>query len=155
MEKVVALAMELVKHFEGFRSKPYLCPAGVWTIGYGSTRYEDGRKVAKDDPEVSRDYAEYLAKIEVERCAKKVLKYAPVLAYHEEKWAAISDFSYNLGIGRFQASTLIRRINEEAWEEAAYELGKWVYGGGRIQKGLIRRRISEKILFSEGRIVLI
>ena len=115
----LALAAEMCKRFEGFRSKPYLCPANVATIGYGSTYYADGRKVALTDPPISEPDATVLLLHELHHTyLPAVLRHCPVLLTDEKKCNAIVDFAYNLGTGRLQTSTLKRKINSGSWEEA-------------------------------------
>lgn len=142
------LTLLLCRHFEGFSSVPYRCPAGVWTIGYGSTRYADGRPVGPDDPPIFG--AEALALLIGEilgRFAPGVLRQCPGLAVlmlkEPGRMAAITDFAYNLGIGRLQTSTLRRAVNKGDWQWAQEELKKWVRGGGRILPGLVLRRKAE------------
>lgn len=133
----------LIRHFEGLHLKPYLCPAGVWTIGYGSTGADITAKTKKVTPE----WAETRMKADAARFVREALRASPILAEHPEKLCAIADFCYNLGSTRYRASTLRRRVNEERWEEAADELMKWVWGGGRKLPGLVRRREAERALF--------
>jgi lysozyme len=139
----VEIASGLVKHFEGLYLKPYLCPAGIPTIGYGSTRYEDGKKVTLRDTSITKDIAEKLLYIEIHKCISKSVKYCPVLIKYPERLGAIADFVYNLGAGRLQTSTLRRRINQQDWLEVKKELMRWVRGGGRILPGLVLRRQAE------------
>lgn len=141
------LATTLCKEFEGFRAKPYLCPAGVETIGFGSTRYPDGRKVALEDPPVTRAEAEDLLRWQLKhQFLPGVLRACPSLVAHPTALNAIVDFAYNLGVGRLQTSTLRRRINQGDWEGAREQLMRWVRGGGRVLPGLVRRRKAEAAL---------
>ena len=141
------LATTLCKEFEGFRSKSYLCPAGVETIGYGSTRYPDGRKVKLDDPPITRNEAEEILRWQLEReFLPGVLRACPSLISHPQALNAVVDFAYNLGVGRLQTSTLRRRINQGDWEGAKEQLMRWVRGGGRVLPGLVRRRKAEAAL---------
>lgn len=137
------IAREIAKRFEGLRLRPYRCPAGVPTIGYGSTMYPDGKKVTLKDPPVSREYAGELLEYEMKKCLSAAIRLCPVLLASDEKWGAIADFVYNLGAGRLQTSTLRRRINQRDWPEARRELRRWVRGGGRILPGLALRREAE------------
>lgn len=147
------LAEALCKRFEGFRSRPYLCPAGVPTIGYGSTYYADGRKVTLQDPPISEPDARALLLEELlHNYAPGVLRQCPVLltlAMNANDWGklnAIVDFAYNLGVGRLQTSTLKRKINAQDWEGAKEQLMLWVRGGGRVLPGLVARRKAETLL---------
>ena len=138
------IAAALCKQFEGFRSKPYLCPAGVATIGFGSTYYIDGRKVALTDPPMSEPDAIVLLLHELHHTyLPAVLRHCPVLLTDEKKCNAIVDFAYNLGTGRLQTSTLKRKINAGSWEEAKEQLLLWTKGGGRVLPGLVKRRTAE------------
>ena len=142
------IALALIKRFEGCRLKPYLCPAGIATIGYGSTRYPNGRRVTMQDESISEEKAEVFLYYIVTRIAYSIFKLCPILLTEDKgKQASIIDFVYNLGTGNLKASTLRRRINEGNWDEAAHELRKWVYGGGRRLRGLIIRRNVEARFF--------
>jgi lysozyme len=138
------LAASLCRQFEGFRSKPYLCPAGVPTIGYGSTYYSDGRKVTLNDAVISQEDANALLMVELNHTyLPGVLRNCPILATDEKKCNAIVDFVYNLGIGRLQTSTLKRKINSQEWEAAKEQLMLWTKGGGKVLPGLLKRRQAE------------
>jgi len=142
------IAVALIKRFEGCRLKPYLCPAGIATIGYGSTRYPDGRRVTMQDEPISEEKAEVFLYYIVTRITYSIFKLCPILLIEDRgKQASIIDFVYNLGTGNLKASTLRRRINEGNWDEAAHELRKWIYGGGRRLRGLIIRRNVEARFF--------
>ena len=150
--RVPQAAIDLAKHFEGFhrvpkndplRAHPYLCPAGFWTIGYGHL-CDPGH------PPITRDEAEaYLAQ-DLVMALNATLRYCPVLATEpENRLAAIVDFTFNLGAGRLQASTLRHRINQRDWDGSARELQRWVYGAGKVLPGLVSRRHSECVLLLE------
>lgn len=142
-------AIELIKRFEGFRAKPYLCSAGVPTIGFGSTFYEDGTKVTLQDAPIGPDRAKSLLDLTLNKIfIPGVLRCCPILINHPKKLGAIVSFAYNLGVGRLQASTLRRRINEQNWEAAANEILKWNLAAGKVSKGLDVRRKAEKALFA-------
>ena len=144
---MLQIAAELCKQFEGFRAKPYLCPAGIPTIGYGSTYYADGRKVTLQDESIEEPEAEKLLMHELETTyLPGVLRNCPGLAADERKLNAIVDFAYNLGVGRLQTSTLKRKINAQDWEGAQEQLMLWVRGGGKVLPGLVRRRTAESAL---------
>jgi len=144
----LTIAKELCKEFEGFRSAPYLCPAGVPTIGYGATYYTGGRKVALADPPISEREAEALLEEELNKTyLPGVLRCCPIVLCFPEVLNALVDFSFNLGVGRLQSSTLRRKVNEEKWPEAIHQIKRWVRGGGRVLPGLVRRREAEAALF--------
>lgn len=150
MIAVPQAAVELAKRFEGFEKRvkrgkeiaavPYVCPAGFWTIGYGHL-------CAQDHPPITPDEAEaYLAQ-DLVKALSATLRYCPVLANEPEgRLAAIVDFTFNLGVGRLQTSTLRRRVNQRDWLGAEQELLRWVYGGGKVLPGLVARRSAENNL---------
>ena len=143
------LAAALCRQFEGYKAKPYLCPAGVATIGYGSTYYSDGRKVTLEDAPMDEPTARALLMFELEHTyLPGVLRNCPILATDERKCNAIVDFCYNLGTGRLQTSTLKRKINAQDWEGAQEQLKLWNKGGGKVLAGLTKRREAEKALFN-------
>ena len=145
--QVPQAAIDLAKRFEGFhrvprsdplrRAHPYVCPAGYWTIGFGHL-------CAPKHPPITEAEAEvYLAR-DLATALNATLRYCPVLATEsEERLAAIVDFTFNLGAGRLQTSTLRRRINQRDWSGAKTELSRWVRGGGRVLPGLVHRREVE------------
>lgn len=139
------IAEKLCKHFEGLSLAPYFCPAGVPTIGYGSTFYEDGTRVTMDDPPITEERALRLLRIALEKeYLLGVLRASPSLVRSPEALGALSDFAYNLGVPRYRASTLRKRVEEEDWEGAREEIVKWRKAGGIILQGLVRRREAEK-----------
>ena len=147
------IAAELCRRFEGFSSKPYLCPAGIPTIGYGSTYYADGRKVKLTDVAITEPQARQLLLFELMHTyAPGVIRQCPILislAMQSKDWRkfnAIVDFAYNLGVGALQTSTLRRKINAQDWEGAREQLMRWVRGGGKILPGLVKRREAESLL---------
>jgi lysozyme len=138
------IAAELCKRFEGFRAKPYLCPAGIPTIGYGSTYYADGKKVTLNDSSISQEAANDLLMYELQHTyLPGALRNCPILATDERKCNAIVDFCYNLGVGRLQTSTLKRKINAQDWDGAKEQLMLWTKGGGKVLPGLLKRRQVE------------
>lgn len=142
------LAAALCRRFEGYRAKPYLCPAGVPTIGYGSTYYADGRKVTLEDAPMDEPAARELLLFELHHTyLPGVLRNCPGLITDERKCNAIVDFCYNLGIGRLQTSTLKRKVNAGDWEGAKEQLKLWTRGGGKVLPGLVSRRQAECDLF--------
>ncbi|WP_459190545.1 lysozyme [Ralstonia pseudosolanacearum] len=149
MTAVPQAAIALAKRFEGFhrvarvdptRAQPYVCPAGYWTIGYGHLCDPTHSPIAQAQAEV------YLA-ADLVTALNATLRYCPVLAIEPEgRLAAIVDFTFNLGAGRLQTSTLRRRINQRDWVAVANELRRWVYGGGKVLPGLAARREAEVAL---------
>lgn len=115
---------------------------GVWTIGHGST----GPDVVKGLIwTAEKAYARFLA--DWERHKQGVLRASPVLRALPNKLGACTSFAYNVGVGRYQSSTLRRYVNQERWQEAADEFPKWNLAGGRKLAGLVTRRALERKLF--------
>lgn len=141
------IAAQLCRVFEGLRLKPYICPAGYPTQGYGTVNKPDGTKVSMSDPPITRETAEAWLLHELRATyIIGVLRASPHLVAHPKVLGVMADFAYNLGVPRYRASTLKRRINERDWEGAQRELLRWVYGGGRILPGLVKRRKAESAL---------
>ena len=136
--------------FEGVRLEPYLCPAGVPTIAVGATRYADGTPVRLSDAPITRETAMELLTVDVERFVRAALKLSPILAAEPARLCAVADFCFNLGTGRYKASTLKRKVDAGEWQEAAEQLSKWVWGGGRKLPGLVARRAAEAQLMIGG-----
>ena len=149
MIAVPQAAIDLAKRFEGFhrvprvdpgRAHPYVCPAGYWTIGYGHL-------CDPKHPPITEAEAEGFLAADLKTALNATLRYCPVLATEPEgRLAAIVDFTFNLGAGRLQTSTLRRRLNQRDWPSAASELRRWVYGGGKVLPGLVIRRAAETAL---------
>ena len=138
------LAAGLCRKFEGLRLAPYLCPAGIPTIGYGSTRYADGRAVTLQDPSITAAQAEALLLQTLRQdFLVGVLKASPGLNDKPQALAAVLDFAYNVGVRAYAGSTLCKRINSQDWAGARTELAKWVKGGGKTLPGLVARRAAE------------
>ena len=142
--------VDICKRFEGFHhavnmegaimAVPYVCPAGYWTVGYGHL-------CAEDHPPISEAQAEEYLAADLATAVDASLRYCPVLADEPaNRLSAIASFTFNLGAGRLQTSTLRRRVNERDWTSAGEELLRWVRGGGRILPGLVRRREAERAL---------
>lgn len=149
-DMAVDLACGLCRRFEGLYLRPYLCPAGVPTIGYGSTRYLDGRAVQLTDPAISPETAERLLQVTVRRTyLPAVLTLCPGVA-DAHQLAALIDWTYNLGAGNLRASTLRRKVNAGDWDAVPAELRKWVRGGGRVLRGLVLRREAEVAVLQAG-----
>jgi len=145
MKTAIEYAADLCRVFEGYRSAPYLCPAGIPTIGYGSTFYPSGKKVNLNDAPVSKDQAEQLLLLELTKVEEWVIALCPTLTSNKQR-AAIIDWAYNLGVGRLRASTMRKRINAKDWESARKELLKWNKAGGKVLPGLTKRRSAEALL---------
>lgn len=142
----VQVTAALCRRFEGFYAQPYLCPAGVPTIGYGATYYEDGRPVTMKDPAISRERAEALLSWHVRNVyLPAVVRLCPGVNT-PERLAALIDFAFNLGTGNLRASTLRKRVNAQEWEDVPAQLLRWNRAGGRVLRGLTLRRQAEAAL---------
>lgn len=144
----LAVSLELIRRFEGLYLTPYLCPAGVATVGYGATFYEDGSRVQLIDLPITRDRAESLLLWHVKTVyMPAVIQLCPAIVREPpERAAALIDFTFNLGAGNLRTSTLRKLVNKGAWDKVPEELRKWVKGGGRVLKGLVIRREAEAAL---------
>lgn len=139
----VLIAALLAKRFEGCRLRPYLCPAGVPTIGFGATYYENGVRVTLFDPEITKERAELLLVWMIKTVyLPAVVRLCPGIDC-PYRLAAIIDFAFNLGESNLRNSTLRRKINASDWAAVPTELRKWVNAGGRALKGLVLRREAE------------
>lgn len=139
--------LNLIKKYEGFESRPYLCPAGEPTIGYGSTAYADGTRVTmKDDP-----ISEAKASMMLERYAAYVWQFVDDRMAHElndNQMSALTSFAYNVGAGAFANSTLLRYINDNPLDpKIKTEFARWNKVGGKVVRGLVSRRKEEAQLY--------
>lgn len=133
-------SLELIKEFEGLRLEAYLCPANVWTIGYGHT------KTVRKGMKITNAEAEELLKGDiawVKNCTDSAVK----VELSANQVAAVYSFIYNVGAGAFRSSTLLRKLNQGDHEGAANEFKRWNKGGGKVLAGLTRRRAAEAKLF--------
>jgi lysozyme len=147
--KVTNEILDFIKSKEGLKLNAYICPANVWTIGYGNTFYEDGSKVKQGD-KVTKERADELFINKINEFAKGVKS---LLEYelNENQFSALVSFSYNVGLGNFKNSTLLKIVNSDLRNsevDIRREFYKWNKGGGKILKGLvIRRKIEADIYF--------
>lgn len=149
--QAVRVGAALARRFEGCYLSPYLCPAGVPTIGYGATRYLDGRAVQLTDPPITRQVAEVMLLESVRRMYLPAVLRLCHGVDSPERLAALIDFTFNLGAGSLRASTLRRRINAGRWLDVPAELRKWNKAGGRVLRGLVLRREAEcQLVVSHG-----
>lgn len=144
--KINEEGLEIVKLFEGYRSKPYRCSAGVATIGYGSTYHINGDRVDMDDREIDKDEANELLVFGLRHAENAVGRTVKVPLTHDA-FSSLTSFVYNVGIGNFRSSVLRSRLNRKDYTGASNEFWKWRRASGRILKGLVKRREFEKRLF--------
>jgi len=147
VDKAVELAAALCRPFEGLRLQPYICPAGYPTIGYGTVFKPDGSRVTMEHPPISKETAEAWLVHELRHnYLAGVLKASPGLLARPGALGAMTDFAYNLGVARYRASTLRKRVDDGDWEDAKEQLMLWTKGGGKVLPGLVKRRRAESAL---------
>ncbi len=146
IDQAINIAIPVIKHFEGCHLYPYLCPAKVPTIGYGATRYPNGKQVTMDDPDILKEQAEGILAFDLQKFALGVKRLIRV-DLNPNEHAALISFSYNLGLGNLQNSTLRSKLNRNERLAAANEFKKWRRAGGKILRGLVLRRAAERDLF--------
>lgn len=150
MSKIIKIGqagIDLIKKFEGFRSKPYKCPAGVPTIGYGATFYPNKKKVTMADPEISEVEASELLENMLDRFEQYVDSYCTD-SITQNQFDALVSFCYNLGPANLKASTLLKKVNLNPNDPTIRaEFMKWTKAGGRTLKGLVTRRTAEADLY--------
>ncbi len=132
--------LDLIKEFEGERLDAYKCPAGVWTIGYGTTsNVSPGMKISKEHAQnlLAQDVSKF------EDAVKRLVK----VPLNQNQLDALVSFTYNLGEGNLAKSTLLKLLNQRDYAGAANEFGRFINANGKPLKGLIRRRAAEQALF--------
>ncbi|MFN5351138.1 MAG: lysozyme [Alphaproteobacteria bacterium] len=140
--KTNTYGIEIIKHFEGFSSTPYLCPAGYKTIGYGHLI-----KANENFTSITLTEAEELLIKDLRKAENSVINLINT-TLHENQFSALVSFVYNLGGGALQGSTLRMKINRGE-TNVENEFLKWVYANGKKLRGLLNRRIAEAELFAK------
>lgn len=141
-------AKKIIREFEGFSRRSYLCPAGKWTIGYGSTYDINGVPIKENMELFSDSDAEALLNKECEKLAERIADICDPVELKNHELCALVSFAYNVGIGNFKKSTLLRHIQGKFPKKyIVTEFDKWVYAGKKKLPGLVRRREAEKALF--------
>lgn len=136
----------IIRKFEGLKLQAYLCPANVWTIGYGSTFYENGSKVQQGD-KITLDRADRLLFDMVKRFEIGV-KGLVKSDINENQLGALTSFAFNVGIGALQKSTLLKKVNANPNDPTIRnEFMRWTRAGGKVLKGLVTRREAEANLY--------
>lgn len=150
MEKITktgTLGIDLIKKFEGFSSKPYLCPAKICTIGYGATFYPNGKKVTMTDKPLTEPEGVELLKSMLTKFEQYVDSYC-IDTITQYQFDALVSFCYNLGPSNLKSSTLLKKVNANPNDETIRaEFMKWTKAGGRTLKGLVTRRTAEADLY--------
>jgi lysozyme len=144
--QINAAGLALIKEFEGLRLRAYLCPAGVATIGYGTTVYPNGRRILVGD-EITQQQAEDFLRNDLRAFEREVARMVLVPS-NENQFSALVSFAYNVGSQALQKSTLLRYINAHDFAAAAGEFGRWNRAAGKVLPGLVRRRAAERELFT-------
>lgn len=151
-------ALDMIKHHEGVRTKPYQCPAKLWTIGVGHVIDPThcnldiaARACLVCPPGWNRTFTmeevdAILAK-DLERFERGVRKFCPAAGSRQGWLDALVSFSFNVGLGTLQRSTLRQKFNRGDYEGAAEEFLKYTKAGGKVLKGLVNRRNDERALF--------
>lgn len=140
--KVSQDCIQLVKYFEGFEDTAYLCPANVWTIGYGRTRnVKEGDKITEVQAE--RDLLE-----ELEEFKHQVLDSVKV-ELKQNELDALTSWTYNLGVGNLKSSTLLKKLNAGNKDEVPAEIVRWNKANGKVLAGLTKRREAEAELWAK------
>lgn len=140
------LTIELCKKYEGVYLRPYLCPAGVPTIGVGATFYEDGTKVKLTDPPITKDRAISLLRKTIKEVFMPGVVFLCPSIDTPYRLAAITDFAFNLGLNALKNSTLRKKINAGDWSSAKKEILKWNKANGKELEGLKKRRLAESLM---------
>ena len=155
--KVSDRCIEMIRHHEGVRFKPYKCPARLWTVGVGHVLYpeqgkllldqRDGFQLKTEDARVfSAEEVNAILRYDLSRFESGVSKLLPVVLT-QGQFDALVSFAFNLGLGGVQRSTLRQKVLRGEMEEAANEFLKFTRGGGKILPGLVKRRNDERALF--------
>jgi len=145
--KISDKGLRLIKKFEGLRLEPYLDIVGVPTIGYGNTYYENGTRVDLSDESITEAKAELMLKNILKYYEEGVNMYVKK-DINQSQFDALVSFSYNLGVGALQKSTLLKKTNINPCDETIkHEFLRWVKAGGKILQGLVKRRKEEAALY--------
>lgn len=147
--KISQIGLDLIKKYEGYRDVAYVCPAGIMTIGYGTTRI-NGNPIRRG-MRCTREQAQKWLEIDANNflaMADRLIDASVKL--NQNQIDSIASFVYNVGIGNFKKSTLLKHLNDGFFVLAAEEFARWNKGGGRVLGGLVDRRAEEAELFMSG-----
>ena len=155
--KVSDKAIHMIAHHEGVRFKPYRCPALLWTVGVGHVIDPNHGKMTLEqrktlpipdgwDRKLTQEEVDAILKTDLARFEKGVVTYCPV-PLTQGQFDALVSFSFNVGLGTLQRSTLRQKVIRGDMEGASQELLKYCMAGGKILKGLQNRRIDERAMF--------
>lgn len=151
-------AKGIIKHHEGVRNRPYLCPAKLWTVGVGHVLYPEQAKLKLDDRKSvtllmvdnrvwTTEEIDALLNHDLARFERGVARLCPSSITNQNHFDALVSFAFNVGLGNLQNSGLRFKYNRGEYEQAAGEFLKWTKGGGRVLPGLVKRRNDERNLF--------
>lgn len=132
--------LSLIKKFEGCELEAYLCPAGVWTIGYGHT------KDVKEGDKINKEEADYLLQEEMIEYESYINDFVEV-PLNRNQFDALCSWVYNLGPTNLKNSTMLKVLNEEKYVDVPQEIKRWNKAGGEVLDGLIKRREAEAKMF--------
>lgn len=138
-----------IKYFEGFRPHPYICPGGHLTAGYGHIMKDTDQGKRRRQPAISKEEAHAWLMHDLQLAHGYLMRACGVPLTHGQ-WMALMSFIFNVGVAAFRRSTLRRRLNRGAYDEAADEFERWIWAGGRKQAGLLKRRRWERNCFLGG-----
>ena len=150
-------AIKMIQHHEGVRQKPYRCPAKLWTVGVGHVLYPEQGKLKLEDRDgfalrdadnrtFTMDEVNGILRSDLARFERGVVQYCPG-ALTQGQFDGLVSFSFNVGLGTLQRSTLRQKVLRGDMEGAADEFLKYVLAGGKVLKGLVTRRNDERALF--------
>jgi len=164
--KTSEAGIKLMHHFEGCRLKPYLCPATIWSVGFGAVLYQDQIRLpvvrkdgytgmlrsdyplrAEDSRVWSQQEVDALFERDLITFERGVLRLVPGVTEYQGAFDALVSFSYNAGLGSLMRSQIRIKANRGEWEKAADHLMDWTKGGGKVLPGLVKRRKAERELF--------
>ena len=156
--KVSKAAIDMIKHHEGVRTKPYRCPALLWTVGVGhvidpthaTVKYEERRNLPIPegwDRVLTMDEVDRILSQDLGRFERGVVRLCPAAVGRQGVFDALVSFAFNVGLGNLQRSSLRMKTNRGEFEEAAEEFMKWTKAGGRVLPGLVKRRRDEQRLY--------
>lgn len=144
--KLSKTGFDLIKHFEGLSLKAYKCPAGVWTIGYGTTGVPEARLGVV----ISAARAEELLATDVDKFSRQVWVLVSDVVINQHQMDALIAFAYNVGIGAFKTSTLLKKLLQKDYTGVSKEFLRWTKAKGKELPGLVKRRRAESLLFLGG-----
>jgi lysozyme len=154
---IVPEARKLIESFEGYhkaladgRCAPYLCSARVPTLGFGTTYYEDGRRVTLRDAPITKDRASGLLSLQLAKVYAPAVDSSVKVPMSGLMRGSLVSFSYNVGGAALRKSTLLRMVNQQRWAEVPRAFSMYRMGGGRVLAGLERRRKAEALMFMAG-----